>query len=61
MLSLRSDGALITEILALYLCAASTISFSEFGCLSDLDLIGHVWLIHSPTVLRAFPGFSPAL
>ena len=49
--SLRFDGALITEILALYLCAASTISFSEFGSFSDRILIGHVWLIHSPTIL----------
>ena len=55
--SLRFDGALISEFSALYFCAASTISFSEFGSFPDRILISRVWLIHSPTMLNVISGF----
>ena len=55
MLSLRSRGALRTEMVALYFWAAWIISLMDVGSCSALVLTGHVWPIHSfATFLSTF-------
>src|SRR5258706_13065633 len=61
MSSLRLVGALITDTVALYFCAVFIIAPSELGRHSDRVLIGHVWQIHSFTVVRGTSGFCCAL
>jgi len=41
--SLRFVGTLIRDIVALYFCAASIISFVDLVSFSDLILTGHIW------------------